>query len=221
MMKVVRVSEWNQFVQLTDALPGWAFRGELSAQWPLVTSVSRRLQTYCPEKALWPLREERASRVFRRKAHVYLNNSAALDDTLRCLALMQHHGAPTRLLDFTKSPYVAAFFALEDAMGDAAVYALNTPALWSAAPRSHPTLTRDYIDPRHTGTSNAVFSAVDGPSSGSASHRRWTAVWLHSQDCSLCPEFSIDPWKTFWKAMKPARHSSSNMCFGSRCVPRP
>ena len=60
MMKVVQVSEWNQFVQLTDALPGWAFRGELSAQWPLVTSLSRRLQTYCPEKALWPLREERA-----------------------------------------------------------------------------------------------------------------------------------------------------------------
>ena len=106
-------------------------------------------------------------RVFRRKARIYLTDSAVLEDDLRCLALMQHHGAPTRLLDFTKSPYVAAFFALEDAMTDAAVYALNTPALWSAAPRFEPTLTRDRIDPRVRGNYERYFIG-----------NQWPVVWF-------------------------------------------
>lgn len=165
-MQVVQLSDWGQFVAATDALAGWAFRGEVSAHWPLVSSLTRRLQAFCPTPELWPLREERSLRVFRRKAHVYVS-PAVLADTLRCLALMQHHGAPTRLLDFTKSPYVAAFFALEDATGDAAVYALNTPALWSATPRFDPTLTRERIDPREPGNLERYFLA-----------NRWPLLWF-------------------------------------------
>jgi hypothetical protein len=156
-MEVRKLSRWNEFVELTEAQTGWAFRGEVSARWPLVSSLTRRLQVYAPDSSLWPLREERSLRVFRRKAHIYRTSPAALQDDLRCLALMQHHGAPTRLLDFTKSPYVAAFFALEDAVTDAAVYALNTPALWSASPSFDPALTREVIDPRVAGNFEKYF----------------------------------------------------------------
>lgn len=156
-MKVILLSSWKEFVEQTDALDGWAFRGQVAADWPLVSSLTRRLQLFCPDRRLWPLREERAMRIFRRKAHIYLHNSTALTNDLRCLALMQHHGAPTRLLDFTKSPFVAAFFALERAASDVAVYALNTPALWSLAPRFDPTLTRDRIDPREQGNFARYF----------------------------------------------------------------
>lgn len=156
-MKVIRLRSWQEFVDLTDVQGGWAFRGEVSAHWPLVSSLTRRLQAFCPDRSLWPLREERALRVFRRKAHIYVGNPAVLGDTLRCLALMQHHGAPTRLLDFTKSPYVAAFFALEDATDAAAVYALNTSALWGATPDFDRSLTRDHIDPRVAGNFERHF----------------------------------------------------------------
>lgn len=157
-MKVVPVSRWSEFVAHTDACEGWAFRGQVSAQWPLVPSLTRRLQQFSPEQRLWPLREQRAMRIFRRKAHVHLADRSALEDDLRSLALMQHHGAATRLLDFTKSPFVAAFFALESASEDVAVFALNTPALWHAAPDFDPTLSRSAIDPRVPGNFERYFA---------------------------------------------------------------
>jgi hypothetical protein len=40
---------------------------------------------------------------------------------------MQHHGAPTRLLDFMYSIYLAAYFTLEHAEGDSVVWAIHGP----------------------------------------------------------------------------------------------
>ncbi|MDB5856324.1 MAG: hypothetical protein JWQ76_13 [Ramlibacter sp.] len=157
-MKVIRLTRWSEFVAHADSLEGWAFRGHVALEWPLVPSLTRRLQKYCPDARLWPLREARAMRIFRRKAHIYLHDRAALEDDLRCLALMQHHGASTRLLDFTKSPFVAAFFALENASRDVAVFALNTPALWHSAPAFDPSLTRAKIDPRVAGNFDSYFA---------------------------------------------------------------
>jgi hypothetical protein len=156
-MEQISVQSWNEFMALSTQLDGWAFRGQQDARWPLLTSLSRYLNAYIPDRSSWRLREERAIRIFRRKAHNYLSDPSVLDNELRCLALMQHHGAPTRLLDFTKSPFVAVFFALEHATCDAAVYALNTPRLWVAAPQRHPAMDRDHIDPRVPGNFTRLF----------------------------------------------------------------
>lgn len=156
-MEEIRIATWNDFMSLSGELDGWAFRGQQDARWPLLTSLSRYLSAHIPDRASWRQREERAIRIFRRKAHNYLSDPTVLDNALRCLALMQHHGAPTRLLDFTKSPFVAVFFALERATRDAAVYALNTPRLWGAVPRVQPAMHRDAIDPRLPGNFADLF----------------------------------------------------------------
>jgi hypothetical protein len=157
-MREVRVQSWSEFNRYISNRDGWAFRGQSDARWPLLSSLPRRLQQNKVDREHWRQREERAIRIFRRKAHVYLPDKSVLEDDLRCLAMMQHHGAPTRLLDFTKSPFVAAFFALEQAAGDAAVYALNTPYIWAAGPDHDPALTRDVIDPRVPGNFERHFA---------------------------------------------------------------
>lgn len=156
-MRNIAISSWHQFIELTSLFDGWIFRGQENASWSLDTSLSRYLSQYMPDASQWPIREERALRIFRRKAHNFLDDPSALEDDLRCLALMQHHGSPTRMLDFTKSPFVAAYFALCDAKSDCAVFALDTPRVWRRAPIGHPDLTRQLVDPRQKGNFAKYF----------------------------------------------------------------
>jgi hypothetical protein len=77
-------------------------------------------------------RETALLREFQRRYHHHGVNLPSEASTLEWLALMQHHGAPTRLLDWTYSFYVAAYFACEHALNstaDAALWVLN--ATWA------------------------------------------------------------------------------------------
>ena len=62
---------------------------------------------------------------FQQGAHQSSGFVPLFNEVLDWLALMQHYGAPTRLLDWTRSPYVALYFALEKADKESAVWAIN------------------------------------------------------------------------------------------------
>lgn len=125
--QIYMIESWNEFQKITaeEKYRRWAFRGQGRSDWPLDTTLSRHLTQRNIHKTVWAHQEERIIRIFCRKAQQFLHHIPREDDIFGWLAIMQHHGAPTRLLDFTWSPFVAAFFALESATADCAVWAVN------------------------------------------------------------------------------------------------
>jgi len=126
------ISSWQEFKTQASSLRGWAFRGQSDATWPLNSTLSRYLSDHKVHERAWPIMEARILRIFKRKAHLFASDLPEDSDSFEWLALMQHHGSPTRLIDFTWSPYVAAFFALEQATRDAAIWSVFPPQLAGA-----------------------------------------------------------------------------------------
>ena len=156
--RVFRLESWEAFLQLITRSPysNWAFRGERDERWPLYSSLSRYLQNFRVAPEAWPEQERRILRIFQRKAHQFLAKPPDADDDFQWLALMQHHGAPTRLIDFTWSPYVAAFFALERTLADGVVWAMNPARIDSS--RARKTVR---MDPRSKGNFRRYFLQGD------------------------------------------------------------
>ena len=125
--RVERITSWRQFEELVrdPVYSGWAFRGQNNGDLPLYSGLSRYLLYAGVHRDAWAGQEERILRIFQRKAHLFLDHIPPEADSFQWLGLMQHHGAPTRLLDLTWSPYVAAFFALERGCPRSAVWAFN------------------------------------------------------------------------------------------------
>lgn len=108
---------------------GYIFRGQSNGEWPLATSLERSINRFCPEYiGVIENREHWMLHAFKSKSHLYSMHSIHTpqeNDHVEWLAIMQHFGCPTRLLDFTDSPHIATYFAVHDAASDAAVWALD------------------------------------------------------------------------------------------------
>ncbi len=125
-MKEFKINSWSEYLDLTlsSQFVSWAFRGQSDSSWTIQSTLTRYLKDFKVHKDSWELQEERIIRIFKRKAHHYLKNIPNDDDIIQWLSIMQHHGAPTRLVDFTWSPFIAAFFALHKATKQSSVWAI-------------------------------------------------------------------------------------------------
>jgi hypothetical protein len=125
-VKTVQLANWEDILKEFERLAGggYLFRGQGDSRWSLKTSLERHTPSEIkPSDAEFRLLHE-----FKRRAHTYLQaqHIPPDDNTGEWLALMQHFGAPTRLLDVTESPYVALYFAVEETGPD-----LETFAVWA------------------------------------------------------------------------------------------
>jgi hypothetical protein len=128
MVKTFRVKNWGDFLdklfydthddRIDRFRSPYIYRGLNLASDRLTTSLHRLGGDI-------PTLEKHLLRNFRKYAHT---SEISGGNTWNWLALAQHHGLPTRLLDWTYSPLIAAHFALTDLESfneDGVIWALN------------------------------------------------------------------------------------------------
>src|SRR5438477_3733661 len=98
-----RLRYWKRFLAWLDAHAdsSWVFRGLGDTRFGLLPGVGRGSYDLAKERTILEIFERRATEF------LDLTQMSSWDK----MALAQHHGLPTRLLDWTTNPLVAAYFA--------------------------------------------------------------------------------------------------------------
>ncbi|GAB3619544.1 hypothetical protein GCM10027417_08040 [Glutamicibacter endophyticus] len=119
-----------------------AWRGQADSNWPIRTGLFRRLSRLFPPEAMPQGEELNDFKLDLIKRAMALNYYS--ENYPETWARLQHHGAATHLLDISRDPFVALWFAVSGAYYErstecASLYALNVtemhhirwPQLWS------------------------------------------------------------------------------------------
>ena len=162
----------------------WLFRGQADSKWPLTSSLERDPRL----KPFWES-EEAMLGLFRSKAHLYSDLPKAGLGTLDLLSIMQHNGAPTRLLDWTYSPSVAVFFSAADEpepeATSRAVWAVNQSKVRWWSNYVYQTKFRHYNPPEQTD----LHFTIENQEVDFSDEEIWSILRLEPNMCSMTGGF--------------------------------
>ena len=139
MMTKHTINSWHELASIAEKFHEgtWIFRGVEDAQYELIPRVGRRdtsydLKTSTP-LGYSPKFEKLCIEQFKREAKPHM--SVQPQSELEWLSIAQHYGLPTRFLDWSESPLVAAYFTVREggfvgrnkSLTDAAIYGMQIP----------------------------------------------------------------------------------------------
>ena len=130
----VNLNEWNDIFRLTPFLRSdFIYRGQNNDKWVLTTAIERLLKVKSHSTYDYCSVENDMIIEFHKRHRLYSKMDVDFKDISDLLSIMQHHGAATRLLDFTKSIYIAAYFAIiensSSNKNNAVIWAVNKKIL--------------------------------------------------------------------------------------------
>ncbi|MFM0157746.1 FRG domain-containing protein [Paraburkholderia sediminicola] len=132
-MNVINISEIDDLIRRLNELPNnFIYRGHANAEWNLESSLERVIGSNWSSNNAKRFEDYSISQ-FQSKFHLYDRENVEPASKLAWLSVMQHYGVPTRLIDFTESPYIALYFALEayspQSKADFAIFSIDYSAI--------------------------------------------------------------------------------------------
>ncbi len=110
-MIIEKIEDFYTFIKDNTAKDtSYVFRGVKSSDYKLVPGIGR-FETTSKSRFFTIDDEIKMLSLFKQKAYSFLDKNL---NKLDILAIAQHHGLPTRLLDWTWNPLVALYFAVSD-----------------------------------------------------------------------------------------------------------
>lgn len=140
----VTPKSWEDAKKLRQYLDDYIFRGHADKIWVLKTSIERVVEQHQQNQNNPITFETTILEKFISRAHHYVQSPPGDKEIFEWLSLLQDFGGPTRLLDFTDSFYIAAFFATELAERDACIWAINERDLFEAFITDRHVTAREY-----------------------------------------------------------------------------
>jgi hypothetical protein len=206
---IKRAETWQSFVEFighfstltSPFITPYLFRGQANVEWKLESSLQRLLGGEATA-AHAVVVEDYLLEEYLPQSHLFWADERPVhrDRLWEWWPLMQHYGVPTRLIDWTASAYVAAYFAVESHWDvDGAVWIMHPSSLKSVPTHLDADKTRKFVELlTHAGSSPDVYAfpaaQLSDRMAAQQGHFTLSANVLGDQESAIYDACIAPPW---------------------------